>query len=36
VEGAGGAGKNAEAARAAAEFRRAWSVADVPLRIEDL
>jgi tetratricopeptide (TPR) repeat protein len=29
-------GKKADAARAGAEFRRAWSVADVPLRIEDL
>jgi hypothetical protein len=29
-------GKKPEASRAAAEFRRVWSVADVPLRIEDL
>jgi tetratricopeptide (TPR) repeat protein len=29
-------GKKADAARAGAEFRRVWSVADVPLRIEDL
>ena len=29
-------GKKADAARAGAEFRRVWSVADVPLRIDDL
>ena len=29
-------GKTSEAARAGAAFRRVWSVADVPLRIEDL
>ena len=29
-------GKTSEAARAGAEFRRVWSVADVPLRVEDL
>ena len=29
-------GKKADAAGAGAEFRRAWSAADVPLRIEDL
>jgi tetratricopeptide (TPR) repeat protein len=31
-----GQGKKAEAARAGAEFRRVWSVADVKLRIDDL
>jgi tetratricopeptide (TPR) repeat protein len=29
-------GKKADAASAGAEFRRVWSVADVPLRIDDL
>jgi len=29
-------GRKTDAARAAAEFRRVWSVADVPLRIDDL
>ena len=29
-------GKNAEAARARAEYERVWAVADVNLRVEDL
>jgi tetratricopeptide (TPR) repeat protein len=29
-------GKNSEASRARAEFRRVWAIADVPLRIEDM
>jgi tetratricopeptide (TPR) repeat protein len=32
----GAQGKNADAARAGEEFRRAWSAADVTLRIEDM